>query len=65
MSEIYYKTIDNTIIPCNMFSILFDVIPAEAGIQSFSLYTGFPLKDCGNDRLNMSLFMQRLGYLPL
>ena len=29
----------------------------------FAFVSGFPLKDCGNDRLKLNLFMQHKDYL--
>ncbi len=37
------------------------VMPEVFNRASSAFVSGFPLKDCGNDRLELGMFMQRLG----
>jgi hypothetical protein len=36
-------------------------VPEVFNRASSAFVSGFPLKDCGNDRSKLNLFMQRLG----
>ena len=60
-------TPDCNILSCPKFSIGHLGFPMKMGIQFLIVpclrrdKSGFQLKDCGNDGLNMSLLMPRLG----